>query len=167
MVYFPYFHRMKNIVLFLLLPLFALSQGNCSDPGFRDFDFWIGDWVVYNGENIVGHSSIKPILDSCVIEETWSGASGSNGKSFNSYFPEREEWEQTWVDNSGSTIHFTGKLINGNMVMHAQNLRGNSPVYYEMTYFPKANGNVQQVWKQSSDEKKTWIVLFDGLYKRR
>src|SRR4029077_18052907 len=83
-----------------------------TNPVYRQFDFWIGDWEVYaNNGKKAGDSKIELILDSCVILENWKSANVSQGihyagKSFNTYNSITKEWQQTWVDNSGGTTEF-------------------------------------------------------------
>jgi hypothetical protein len=36
-----------------------------------------------------------------------------------------------------------------------------------MTFTPGSDGSIRQVWKQSTDDGKTWKVEFDGIYKRK
>ena len=75
----------------------------CADAPHRVFDFWVGDWTVttQNGPR-VGDSSIKRILNDCVILESWTGAGGGTGQSFNNYDARSKTWKQFWVDASGS-----------------------------------------------------------------
>src|SRR5438874_893753 len=83
-----------------------------SDPTYRQFDFWIGEWDVYgkNGKK-AGDSRIELILDSCIILENWKSANPFKnlyyaGKSFNTYNSLTKQWQQTWVDNVGGTTEF-------------------------------------------------------------
>ena len=49
---------------------------------FRQFDFWIGEWLPKNAQGVtVGTSSIQLILVTCVIFENWNTPI-SSGKSF-------------------------------------------------------------------------------------
>ena len=42
-------------------------------PEFRQFDFWIGEWLPKNAQGVtVGTSSIQLILKSCIIFENWN-----------------------------------------------------------------------------------------------
>ena len=61
----------------------------CSNPVYRQFDFWIGEWEAFGpGGKKAGDSKISLILDSCIIFEEWTSASLQQGlryagKSFN------------------------------------------------------------------------------------
>jgi len=85
----------RRLVLFLMLATSNYSHAQktpcTSDPVYRQFDFWIGDWEVYaRNDKKAGDSKIELILDSCIILENWKSASSRNGlyysgKSFNTY----------------------------------------------------------------------------------
>ncbi|MBE0566172.1 MAG: hypothetical protein IH621_09460, partial [Krumholzibacteria bacterium] len=66
--------------LALVAGVIQAADRGCPDPLARQFDFWIGSWEVSNQDgSVVGHNRIEPILDRCVLQETWAGASGSAG----------------------------------------------------------------------------------------
>ncbi|MCB9230319.1 MAG: hypothetical protein H6581_01535 [Bacteroidia bacterium] len=171
---------MKKIII-LLLPLLFVSgfylkaqsateakKPPCTDPEYRQFDFWVGDWKVYSNEKLVGTNRVDLILGECVIMENWEGAGGSNGKSFNTYNAKTHLWEQTWVDNGGNTIHFSGKFSDGAMRMRGSDisLHDEQAILYSMDFTPNPDGSVRQLWQASRDSGNTWKVLFDGLYKK-
>ncbi len=102
---------MRRIYFFYLslviaIPVFSkqLPAKPCStNPIYRQFDFWIGEWEVYGikGKK-AGDSKIELILDSCIILENWTSTTGGYaGKSFNTYNSTTKQWQQTWVDNRG------------------------------------------------------------------
>ena len=62
----------------LLIPLLAPSAQSqelrsvpCSDPEYRLFDFWVGEWEVEANGKLAGHSQITRTLGDCVIFEEW------------------------------------------------------------------------------------------------
>jgi hypothetical protein len=160
----------KLLPLLFLIPSWnCFSQKPCSSDGFRDFDFWVGEWVVYTQDTVVaGYSEVEIVLDSCVIQENWSSASSAyTGKSFNSYNEEDGIWTQTWVDNSGVTIHFFGSFNNGVMHMTGRRNTKDGEIRYVMDYIQLPNGRLRQLWKASDDDGLSWTVLFDGVYRKR
>jgi hypothetical protein len=53
------------------------------------------------------------------------------------------------------------------MVLEGTKARGGSGTSRErITWEKKAADKVRQLWESSTDEGKTWKVLFDGLYVR-
>lgn len=167
---------MKNLLaitgLFLWsFGLLAQNQVPCSPEVYNQFNFWVGDWDVYDtkGDTIVGHNTIKKILGNCVVEENWTGGSGFKGKSFNTYNRRDSTWNQVWVDMAGSTYHFSGKLKGNVMQFYGETIgqKGNK-IKFDMSYtYDKEQGTVRQVWKMSNDEGKTWNTAFDGIYRRK
>jgi hypothetical protein len=171
-----------KLAIVLALPLTAAAEDApkpapttkppaCSAPEHRQFDFWIGDWDVTSGGKRAGQSHVEKILGGCVIFENWTGAGGSEGKSFNLYDATKKRWQQTWVDASGGLIEFHGELREGNMCYTTQSptLGPDGQVLEtlgRMTFFPQG-ASVRQLWEQSVDGGKTWIVAFDGLYSRK
>ncbi len=166
---------MKNLsLLFALLfggTMWLAAQSQkvppCSAPAYRQFDFWIGEWDVFVNDELVGTNKIEPILDGCTLLENWVSTKQSKGHSFNSYNRGTKQWEQTWVDNFGSIIHFYGTYADRKMSFTAEDLdlKGEK-VYYRFTFFNNENGTVRQLWESSSD-KTEWRIVFDGLYKKR
>ena len=72
-----------NKVAVLIPILFSLSmqaEKPCSNPVYRRFDFWIGEWEAFgvNGKK-AGDSKISVILDSCIILEEWTSSNITQG----------------------------------------------------------------------------------------
>ncbi|NVK22118.1 MAG: hypothetical protein HWD86_06340 [Kangiellaceae bacterium] len=141
----------------------------CSPEEYRQFDFWIGEWEVFNPQgNKVGDNKIEVILGSCVLKESWVSASQNRGHSFNIYDRSTGKWHQTWVDNGGTLLLLDGGLIDGAMVMQGETVGQNGKVLNRITWTPKQDKDgktqVQQVWDVSQDNGETWSTAFDGLY---
>jgi len=151
------------------LSIVSAQAPACSDSvKSHQFDFWIGDWEVTAGGNVVGRNVIEPILDGCVLQENWTGTSGSAGSSFNYYNPQTGEWEQFWVWRRGTTIHTKGGYADGKMVLEGETTDQNGdPSLNRITFFNNEDGTVRQYWQVSSDGGETWTDAFDGLYTKR
>jgi hypothetical protein len=141
---------------------------SCAKPEHRQFDFWVGEWEVEDPKgNRVGENSITGILGGCVILENWRGKGGSNGTSLNTFDASRGVWHQTWVDNQGGLLQLEGKAADGRMVLEGvQTKRKGGPSRERITWEKKGADKVRQRWESSTDEGKTWKILFDGLYVR-
>ena len=157
-------------VVFLLLPAAAPAQQTppvgCKEAAHRQFDFWIGDWTVTNpaGQN-VGKNAIRSILDGCALEESWTGAGGGTGKSFNFY--ENGQWHQVWVSNRvGGVLRLTGGLQDGAMVLTGESNGPRGRVLNRIRWERLEGGKVRQSWDISTDNGKTWQTSFDGTYAR-
>ena len=69
---------------------------NCEGPEHRQFDFWVGEWNVKDASDgsVAGINSVTRILGGCVLLESWRGASGMEGTSFNIYDRADGAWHQ-------------------------------------------------------------------------
>jgi hypothetical protein len=134
----------------------------------HQFDFWIGEWEVTAGGKTAGTNSIRPILDGCVLQETWSGAAGSAGSSFNFYNPQTGKWQQFWVWRNGTTLELSGEFGEGKMVLTGQTKSADDKkIANRITWYDNEDGTVRQHWEQSGDGGKSWSTAFDGLYKKK
>ena len=140
----------------------------CADAKSHQFDFWIGEWNVMAGGKQAGTNSIQPILDGCVLQETWSGAQGSAGSSFNFYNPTTGQWHQFWVWRTGSTLDLAGEYRDSKMILAGDGKdRTGKKVTNRITWHDNADGTVRQHWERSADGGKTWQTVFDGLYSKK
>ncbi len=140
----------------------------CSDPEYRQFDFWLGEWEVRGpAGKLAGTSSIRSEHDGCVIHERYDTGRGYDGESLNIYDKYRRLWHQTWVDTTGMLLELEGGLRDGSMVLEGQSpdAEGRS-VEQRITWTPNADGSVRQLWESKTVEGD-WQVLFDGRYTRR
>lgn len=136
-------------------------------PEFRQFDFWIGEWLPKNVQGVtVGTSSIQLILSSCIIFENWE-TPASAGKSFNVFDTRDGKWHQTWVDNKGLMTHYVGGLVDGKMVLDSESVVNGKKTTSRMTFSKLPNGDVRQHGENSTDEGKTWTTTFDFTYVRK
>jgi tetratricopeptide (TPR) repeat protein len=136
-------------------------------PEFRQFDFWIGEWLPKNAQGVtVGTSSIQLILSSCIIFENWE-TPVSAGKSFNVYDVRDGKWHQTWVDNRGLLTHYVGGLVAGKMVLDSESVQSGTKTTARMTFSKLDNGDVRQHGENSTDGGKTWTTTFDFTYVRK
>jgi hypothetical protein len=120
----------------------------------------------YKGGPVVAHSLIEKLYDGCAIRENWMPLKASGGGSLNNYDAAAGTWHQTWIDNSGTRVEFTGGMEGDAMV-----LTGNWPGVangkdglVRMTYTREPNGAVRQKGDVTTDNGKTWAPSFDFLY---
>jgi hypothetical protein len=143
----------------------------CSSAQYHQFDFWVGDWDVYNpAGKKVGENRITREEGGCLIHEHWHGAGGGTGQSLNTYDLARGVWHQTWVGSSGTVLIMDGGLKDGSMVLEETRPGVTHPgkmVHHKITWTPLPSGDVRQHWEVSLDGDKTWKTLFDGRYVRK
>lgn len=161
------------LVLLACAPAAAPAQGPasppaCAAPEHRQFDFWIGTWDVTlpNGK-VAGTNRIEPILGGCALRESWTGASGGAGTSYNVYDRSRKVWHQTWVDARGNLLQLEGGFAGGRMTLQGETVDSTgSKEQQRIVWTPIAAGEVRQLWESSRDGA-TWTVVFDGRYRKR
>ena len=171
--------RWLAITLFLVtLVLSAQEQAgdlaprvaHCAESGYRQFDFWIGEWQVTSGEEVAGTNAIRLVHGGCALMENWagSGKDGITGSSLNIYDNARDRWHQTWVDARGTLLNLEGGLVDGSMVLSGERpaADGSGKVLHRITWIPGPDGSVRQLWEASRDGGDSWQVAFDGLYRR-
>jgi hypothetical protein len=144
-------------------------QHPCSRPECRQFDFWVGEWDVHgpNGRK-AGTNRIEPILNRCALQENWTGASGSGGRSVNFFHPGRRKWVQVWVNAQGGVIEIEGEYRDGAMHFTGENTAADGSVELcRASWTLLEDGRVRQFWEQSRDGGETWYTWFDGYYTRR
>ena len=134
---------------------------------YRDFDFWIGSWDVYDtAGRKAGNNTIVRASEGCMLYESWTNASGVDGHSLNYVDPATDEWVQVWMGADGSLITGRGGLEgNGAMFFLGEHvLKTGERRPFSMHFTPQGDGSVRQLLKESTDGGKTWAVWFDGRY---
>jgi len=150
------------------------SQSPCSDERVKEFDFWVGqwdlEWKTASGDVQKGTNSITRILDGCVVREEFDGGSALplKGQSYSMLDRNSGQWKQTWVDNQGSYLDFSGGMEEGKMVLRRQftNRQGNE-VSQRMVFYNIAKDGFDWNWESSTDGGSNWKVLWQIKYSRR
>jgi hypothetical protein len=144
---------------------------NCCTPSHQEFDYWVGEWVVYDTSGtVVGSNSITKVQAGCALQENWVGGSGFTGTSLNYYDAKTDKWNQVWIDQSGSVLNLSGKYNNGQMILVSEEAYSEKQeLWYQnrIIWTKNDDGTVRQLWESTTDKGKTWNTVFDGLYKRR
>jgi tetratricopeptide (TPR) repeat protein len=137
-----------------------------TDPRYRAFDFWVGDWDVYvAGEKTSAHNHISMDLQGCLIRERWTG--GGDGESLNFFNPYTGKWHQSYVDDSGSTVWYDGGPVAIGL-MHMEggyaNIDGSTGLA-RVTWTRNPDGSVHHFIERSTDGGRNWDVYFDAVYR--
>lgn len=148
------------------------AQSRCkTQPEYRQFDFWIGEWEVKNpNDQVVGSSIIELTSGDCLILENWTSASGNIGKSMNYYSLYDQQWHQLWMGGNGIPIEFSGTYDPEAKAMKYTGTglgSGGVNVDYKLTFYHITGDHIRQHWEQSSDGGESWITIFDGHYRRK
>lgn len=146
----------------------AQAPAPCSDPEFRQMDFWVGDWdLVWEGGK--GRNVVTSDLGGCVITENFDGTPSSplKGTSVSTYNKRSGRWQQTWVDNQGSYLDFTGGLVDSSMVLAREATIEGKTVHQRMVFYDIEPDALLWNWERSEDAGATWDVMWKIHYTRR
>ena len=148
----------------------APPQPPCAAASYRQLDFWIGRWRVFDTAKgtPVGESRIDTTMNGCAIHESYEApeAPGGpySGASYSGFDRKDGKWHQLYVDTNGNVTWYSGGLEGDDMVLTA-NARGGALV--RMTYRKLSGGAVEQVGVVSRDGGKTWSAGYDYTYRPR
>jgi hypothetical protein len=135
-----------------------------TNPAYKAFDFWLGEWDVQVAGQTIARSRIEKIDDGCIVQENRMPFAGRVGKSWNFFDASTGMWEQIWM-SGGSLLRLQGQLTGGTMAYHGLTAQPNGHSIQErLTFTPLPAGRVHQFWEQSNDDGKTWTIAFDGIY---
>ncbi|QTD38824.1 hypothetical protein JL193_06080 [Polaribacter batillariae] len=149
----------------------AQSSSNkpCAGVVYNQFDFWIGDWKVYDTKgNLIGKNSILKIQENCALQENWVSNTGTNkGTSYNFYNKVDNTWNQVWIDNTGFSLILKGGLVNGKMVLKSKLIESKKGNYYnKITWSKNKDNSVTQIWEYVNENGKVLSEVFKGIYKK-
>lgn len=145
----------------------------CSLPESKQFDFWLGEWNLSwkdtDGRELNGTNKINKILDGCVVQENFETADGTfKGTSVSLYNQRLKKWQQTWVDNAGAYLDFTGEFSNDRMELSRDGKDKNGkPIQLRMIFYNITNNEFDWNWEKTDDNGTNWKVLWKIHYKRK
>lgn len=151
----------------------ALQQ-EVNDPAPESlYDFWVGEWHLTwtnkDGEEYHGENIIRRIMDDHVIEENFRALDGNlagfEGKSWTVYDQASSQWKQTWVDNQGSYLDFTGQTDGDKRIFIRE---GTGPdgkkVYSRMVFHHITADAFDWDWQRSRDGtgwETVWAIHYE------
>lgn len=140
----------------------------CSQPEASQFDFWLGEWELEWGEDGRGRNVITRALEDCVIVEDFDGtpAIGLRGRSVSVFDAQSGQWRQTWVDNQGGYLDFSGAFSNSRMVLMRAAMLDGQQVLQRMVWYDIGDDSLRWNWERSDDGGASWEVLWEIRYTR-
>ena len=142
-------------------------------PGFHRLDFWLGQWDVKIGDQLVGTNRIEKVLNGCAVIESWRGADGAEGRSLFFYDHVTDTWKQVWVTANATapgglkekTLIET--LPDGSLRFQGVVRLQDGRMYLDRTTLtPLPADRVRQHIEISVDDGSTWQSRFDAIYVR-
>ena len=150
----------------------APAAGACAAlPQYRQLDFWIGDWAVFEtdrraGDAPVARARIEPTAHGCGLHELYEQDDGLVGDSLLAYDAVRRSWQQTWISSRGAIMTIAGTFRDGALVLQGEvHLQDGKTVLQRVTW--RAQGrDVRESALVSRDGGKTWAPAFDVVFRR-
>jgi hypothetical protein len=140
----------------------------CAAPEYRQFDFWLGDWDVFDRETQkqVARARVSSILGGCVLLEEYDDLENHGGRSFSIYDASRGLWHQSWVTDRGRLLIVEGHSHDGVMELTGSERpsAGAGERWVKGTWQRTSEG-VREVAVRSIDGKKTWQPWFDLIFR--
>lgn len=159
------------ILILLINTLSAQGTNSCNSDDHRAFDFWIGDWTVYNtNDQVIGTNKVVKMQNGCVLQENWEASNRTNtGTSYNFFDAKDNMWNQVWISNIGYVLRLRGNIDkNGAMVLKSKLKQGPKGRYYDQISWSKnEDGSVTQLWQIFNEQGKIIKTSFEGIYKKR
>ncbi len=151
----------------------AIAQDNapppCSQPESSQFDFWLGEWRLTWSDTLTGTNRITKDFDGCVIREDFSTNDSIpfRGMSVSVFNAAIGKWQQTWVDNNGSYLDFTGEFADGKMVLSRKAHPKDKPAFLQrMVWSDISSNELTWSWERSDDNGRSWKSLWLINYRR-
>ena len=145
----------------------------CSAPESSQLDFWVGQWNAEwkNSEGITetGTNIITKVLDGCAVEENFTASDKSLiGKSLSTYNINKKLWQQTWVDNTGAYLDFTGAVDGDKMIFSRKvTTKTGKEVTQRMVFYDITANDFNWNWESSDDNGISWKLLWKIHYTRK
>jgi hypothetical protein len=156
----------------LALPASAQASSRCQSPEADGLDFWVGtwdlEWDTANG-TATGTNTITREQNGCVIQEQFAAETGFAGGSWSVLTP--GGWRQTWVDNAGGYLLFTGVTDDDGRVTEMRQAPFENPQGQmqtnRMVWEDVTDESLVWRWQASLDDGATWADRWVIRYTRR
>jgi hypothetical protein len=139
----------------------------CTDNAHRQFDFWVGNWDVFDVERptvVVAHARVELILNACVLHEVYESVDGHKGESFSIYDATRDTWHQSWVNDHGYLLTIEGRLHGEAMILRGVDHLPDGTLRTVRGEWRSEDRGVREAAVRSTDGGVTWLPWFDILF---
>ena len=144
------------------------SAASCASAEYRQFDFWLGDWDVFEftGTAKVAHVRVERVLDGCALREQYEDGTGLKGESLSIYDSSRGVWHQSWFTNRGQLLAIEGEFRQGEMVLKGADRTSAGKERLVRGTWRAVKGGVRETAVRSTDGGKTWQPWFDLMFRK-
>lgn len=145
-------------------------------PRMHALDFWLGQWDVLQGGQLVGTNTIEATLDGCAIFERWRHVRGGQGTSLFYYDRDTQCWKQVWVTDKALAVGGTKVKSEQREFTADGRIRfqgeysapeHKTTITDRTTLTRERDGSIRQLIEISTDGGRTWRTMFDAVYRHR
>ncbi len=145
-------------------------QGSALAGSADDFDFWVGRWALTWGSDGQATNTVAKVLDGKVIQEQFDARPNDRlvGLSLSVYDAKSDEWKQTWADNTGAYLDFTGdRNPDGTMeLFRPATSEDGDPMLQRMVWYNIRGNSLDWNWERSLDGGQSWETVWKIHYER-
>lgn len=157
----------------------------CTDPAFRQFDFWLGTWDLTSHNPVAGKDEwrvdpstpvdhVEAVLDGCGLLQRWEGVPDSTtarpfrGMSLSKWEPTLGKWRQVWIDNQGPMLVFKGEFKDGRMELYTDpRTQDGKTIVMRQVFTDITRDTMHWSWERSEDGGKSFHPVWKLDYRRR
>lgn len=168
-----YFTGILSIILLTSFTnkTYTKMYSNTSTLDTASFDFWLGKWDATwdeNGKICHGTNTITRTMNDFFIHENFVVLDGANqgfvGESFSILDKKDGKWKQTWIDNTGGYLEFTG-AVDGDTKIFEQSFvnKNGKTIYQRMRFYNIQKDSFLWDWENSTDGIKwnlSWRINY-------
>lgn len=150
------------------------APANCDTPQHHQFDFWLGDWQVFDAgtHQLVAVDRVEKHSHGCIIEQNMTFLTDLYrrpgvkyrlaGMSINRF--DGDAWLQMWADNQWGAIFLRGTLdASGSMVLISAIPSRHRDV--KLVYEKQADGSVRNLQYVAPAGSGKWVKYGDLIYR--
>jgi hypothetical protein len=153
-------------------PVGATPARPCASTEHARLDFWVGSWLgtwrnTQTGKDDTATNVVVRSHDGCVIHESFRQNGGLIGSSYSVFDARAGAWRQTWVDNTGAYLDFTGApLADGMSFARELVLSDGKRIQQRMRFINIGKDAFDWVWERSRDGGARWEATWSIRYQR-
>lgn len=148
----------------------AGNRPGCTSAERRQLDYWLGDWdITPTGETMqIGDASITSLDGGCATLEEFHTFRGGWGHGLFGFDPVKNEWRQSYIDNTGSYSTAAGGFKDGAMTFNFVEPAPPSGFGPGRVHIQRIDDQTVRLWAEHEDlAANRWVLLFDLTYHRR